>query len=155
MSDNREARYQITLTDGQCQALVQALDLYLRVGIGQLEKVGELVNEGVVPCFTANTKLGERKTAHHELVEDLDALLGQAKSLLGYPRNGSHGIGHRDNDISVSRSYEIKKVLDKVLAETRFPEPVYQGVDRQGLMVRYTSDPEPRVKIVAAEQMDS
>jgi hypothetical protein len=149
MNENRDTRFQLTLTEGQCQALIQALDLYSRVGVGQIERVGELANEGVIPCFTANTQRQERKTADHDQVQDLDELLYQAKTVLGYPRNGSHGIGHRDNDVTVSRSYEIKKVLEKVLAETRDPNPKHYGVDRHGLMVRYTNDPAPEVEVMA------
>lgn len=136
----------IEVTAEQADAISKALDLYTRIGIGQFDEVAQLVAFGVVPTFN----LGEqpRQAASPEQCDHLRNLMDQAKQVLGFARGASHGIGHKDNDESVSRAYEIGKVLDKALAEHRNPTPEFRGVNYDGLGPRYTNDPAPVAKVV-------
>jgi hypothetical protein len=81
-------------------------------------------------------------------IDEVAQHLLAAKVLLGLPSNGSNGVGHRDNHITVTRSYEVLKVLKKVEAELSNPTPTIRGVERDGLTVRYTSDPQPECELV-------
>jgi len=148
MSD--DTRFHLTLTDGQAQAVLDALELYMRLGIGQVDYVSDLLRFGTLPTFRSDTRRGERKTAAPGVIEDVEDMLNQIKEKLGYPRNGSHGIGHPDNHISVSRSHEILKVLQRAVAESRDPKPMMKGVMYDGLIVRYTDDPAPEVETTIA-----
>jgi len=58
-----------------------------------------------------------------------------------------HGIGHAHAGKSVHRTYEIYKV--PTVASHRDPDPQFKLVDCDGLLVRYTNDPEPAATIVA------
>lgn len=139
-------KVRMEITEGQALAISKALDLYVRVGIGQLNEVAQLVAFGHVPIFNAGG--APRKVASAEQCDQIRELMDTAKQVLGFSRGGSHGIGHPDNDISVSRSYEIYKVLEKTLAEHRDPSPQFRGVRYDGLGPRYTNDPAPYAEIV-------
>ena len=137
----------IEVTEDQADAISKALDLYVRIGIGQFDEVAQLVAFGLVPV--RNTSDVPRQIASPEQCEQLRNLMDAAKQVLGFSRGASHGIGHRDNDISVSRAYEVGKVLDKALAEHRNPAPEFRGVNYDGLGPRYTNDPAPNAQVVA------
>lgn len=146
MTDN--TRIQLSLTEGQAQAVLSALELHMRLGIGQIEHLAELIRFDILPQFRPNASEGERRKVGYATTEKVDEQLHLIKEMLGYPRNGSHGIGHPDNHISVSRSYEVLKVLQEAVAVAREPNPAMKTVDYDGLLVRYTSDPEPEAEPV-------
>lgn len=141
-----DTRFHLTLTDGQAQAVIDALELYTRLGLGQIDYVAELLRFGTLSAFRADASHGEKEIAQPGEINDIEEMLNQIKGILGYPRNSSHSIGHPDNHISVTRSYEIKKVLQKVVAEARDPNPTMKGVNYDGLIVRYTKDPAPQAE---------
>lgn len=138
----------ITLSVGQAYATRDALDLYSRVCIGQIEELAWLIRCGVVtPVSDADTS---RKATATE-IERVEALLYAVKASLGYPRHGSHGVGHPHVHVSGHRAYEVKKVLAKALAEHANPQPGFRGVDYDGLLVRYTQDAAPAAAVQGAD----
>lgn len=135
----------ISMTVDQADAVSKGLDAFSRLCIGQLEEVSHLVRYGVIPMASLNG--GERVQASAEVCDQVEALMNEVKKVLGYPRNGSHGIGHSHVSTSGHRAYEVKKVLDRAVAVQRDPNPKMRGVNYDGLTVRYTQDPEPIVTI--------
>jgi phosphoribosylamine-glycine ligase len=91
--------------------------------------------------------MGERQLAQRECIDALDTAMLHAKFHLGYPSNGSMGIGHPHVHVTAKRAYEVEKVLDKVLSEHKDPSPKFRGVNYDGLIVRYTNDPEPTASV--------
>lgn len=132
---------QLTLTPEQARVVQDALDVYTRITLGQFEKLTELMRSGVVS--RAGTPDTPRALPTIENIEFCEALLKQVKSELGFPSNGSHGIGHAHVHLSGARAYEVHKVLARTLAEMTNPNPSFKGVNYDGLLVRYTQDPEP------------
>jgi hypothetical protein len=66
---------------------------------------------------------------------------------LGFNTNASFGIFNKEVPVVAQRSWEIKKVLDKALAEDRNPNPSFRGVNYDGVSVRCTKDPIPGVEL--------
>lgn len=130
----------LTLTLDQAVAVRDALDLYTRVCIGQLEEVAHLVRYGTIPV--ARLFNPERQLASPDQCDEVVRLMDQAKTVLGYPTNGSNGIGHPHVHITGTRAYEVEKTLAKVIADYQHPTG-FRGVDHDGLTVRYTQDPAP------------
>lgn len=138
----------LNLTVEQAAAVSAALDLFVRVGIGQLEAVADLVRYEVLPVASFNnSKQKEREAASAKICNAVEETLMQAKGLLGYPRTGSHGIGHSHNHINIRRAYETNKALSKAIAEHRDPNPAFRGTNYDGLIVRYTTDPAPTASV--------
>lgn len=135
-------KIQSELTVDQAAAVCDGLDAYTRLCIGQLDEVANLVRHGVIPMAQPDGK-GERVMASPEVCDRIERLMDEAKRLLGYPANGSHGIGHPHIALSGRRAYEVQKVLSKVVAEQRNPNPEFRGVQYDGLGPRYTNDPAP------------
>lgn len=140
-------KIQSELTVAQADAVCDGLDAYSRLCIGQLDAVANLVRHGVIPMAQPNGK-GERVLASPEVCDQVEMLMAEAKRLLGYPVNGSHSIGHPHIAMSGLRAYEVQKVLSKVIAEQRNPNPEFRGVNYDGLGPRYTNDPAPAAKVI-------
>lgn len=128
----------------QARVVSNALDLYSRLGIGQLEEIAWLVKSDEIPMFTQGVTKPKPAQLTHDLIQDK---LYDIKQLLMYPTNASYGIGAEHVPVSAKRGYEVKKVLDKALAEYSNPNPDFKGVNYDGLIVRYTRDKEPKVNI--------
>lgn len=124
----------------QARAVSCALDTYVRLALGQIEEITELVRIGTIPV---GGQQGERVLASLEQIEQVEALANEIKAVLGYSREGSNSIGNLHVDTSAHRAYEVMKVLDKAIAIQQDPTPKFRGVNYDGLTVRYTKDPEP------------
>ena len=151
MEKEKNQIVKMEISIGQAEAITAALDVYVRLCIGQLSEVSQMVRFGIIPMATthwSHTGTKERIVAPEEVCDRVDALMMQVKEVLGYPSNGNNGIGHPDIHESGRRAYEIEKVLKKALAENRNPNPAFKGVDYDGLGPRYTKDPAPVAVIV-------
>lgn len=139
---------QLILTVDQAAAISEACEVLARLGIGQIEYVAEMVRFGVIRPHTVSAEPDTKFNADRsEAVADLcDAI----KRELRMPVNGSRGIGHPHNPMQVRRAYEVKKVIDKALAEHREPNPSFRNVNYDGLGPRYTSDPAPQAVVLPA-----
>lgn len=127
----------------QADVLVAALDLYTRLGIGQLEMVEELFRMDGIPA-SRPVSFDERMA----MADALRDLMNAAKQTIGFPRGGSLGIGGTLVPIGAQRAYEMQKVLAKALAEYREPKPGFRGVNYDGLILRYTHDPVPTATVI-------
>lgn len=134
-------KIQITITVDQAIAMNEALDVYTRLCLGQLEVIREVVANGTIPIRTPDSAERGMATAHQ--LDDVETHLRAIKGVLDFPWSGSLGIGHPHVLTDGKRAYEIHKVLAKLLAEYRNPDPKFRGVDYDGLSVRYTQDPAP------------
>jgi hypothetical protein len=132
----------LQMTPDQANAVSKALDVYTRIGIGQLDIIAELVRMGVIPVQADSAE--PRQAASFDQGDHFTNLIDAAKGVLGYPRNGSNGIGHKHVAIEVHRGYEVKKVIDAAVANFRNPTPTFPTVNYDGLLVRYTTDPAPK-----------
>lgn len=139
----------LELTLNQSNAICDGLDAYARLCIGQLDEVSNLVRTGVIPMAQLNSS-NPRVQASVEICDRIESLMNEAKIALGYSVNGSHGIGHQHVHITGRRAYEVNKVLSKVAAESRDPNPQFKGVNYDGLGPRYTTDPAPLAYIKEA-----
>lgn len=126
----------------QAYVLRDALDLYCRLGLGQLEQIEELFRREDIP--TAKPVSFEGRLT---LAACLGAHLTATKKTLGFQSNASHGIGNTAVPLGARRAYELQKVLSKALAEHQEPAPVFRGVNCDGVLLRYTQDPLPSVVI--------
>lgn len=136
------ANIQLTLTEEQAQAVCHALDAYNRLCMGQIEELANLVRYGVIPKAQHAWDNGQVQVTP-DVCDEIQDLTYQIKALLGLSRNAHLGIGSPNLAMNGRRSYEVQKVLSKVLAELRNPNPSFRSVDYDGLGPRYTSDPAP------------
>lgn len=143
-------RVSIEVSLEQAIAVSEALEAYSRLGIGQINHVAELVSTGEIPIggrCDRNGNMLEYETANIDQVETVRDLCDQIKIALGYSLGGSNGVGHPHVSLNTHRSWEVRKVLEKAIAEHRNPSPSFRGVSYDGLLVRYTKDPLPVVWI--------
>lgn len=149
LDDDNSAEVTLKMSLGQARAVSMALDFYNRMCLGQLEEITNLIRTDILPVYNANAS-GEPEFADVDRTEQVDMLMNQVKRTLGYSPNASMGIGHRHMHVSGLRAYEVAKVVDQAVANYVNPTPRFKGVHYDGLIVRYTQDPEPSAEIAAS-----
>jgi hypothetical protein len=93
--------YDLRITDKQASLLVDALDLYSRVLMGQLEEVASL--HKWKHCMGPDFDI--------ERIHKLEDSLRGLKTLLGHPPNGSAGIGSREVHDDARKAYDMQQVI--------------------------------------------
>ncbi len=131
----------ITCTEQQAECITRSLELYARLGLGQFQEITYL-------CRTQQIR-GRNGDLTHEQCDAIDVFCDQIRAILGHPPNGSFGIGSPQLHPMTQRAWEVKKQIDKALAEHRNPNPStgFRGVDYDGRVVRYTEDPDIAVSV--------
>ena len=137
-----EPRLHLTLTIPQARAMVDALDVYMRLGLGQVHMVSEMVADGTIPIKAAGSDQSEMDVIHN-----VTAQCNEIRRKLGFLPGESYGVGNRAVSDKAHRAYEMEKVIQKVLALHDDPALTFRGVHYDGLTVRYTDDPVPECVI--------
>lgn len=130
----------LEVTIEQAKVISEALDLFVRIHIGQIGEIEYLFRGMEI----------RKKDGHftsYEENEEIRSYCEAIKRVLGHPSNGNWSIGNTMVNKSAHRAYEIEKVIDKVIAVYNNPNPEFKGVNYQGLSFRYTNDPEPKAEI--------
>lgn len=127
----------LKMSTDQAAALSRMLDLATRIHLCQFDEIEYLARMGEI-----KHRLG------HKLAPDdwehVEIYARKMKEVFGFQSNASFGVGSPHVSKDAHRGYEVKKVLDKALAEHRDPDPKgFKGVDYDGLTCRYTDDPVP------------
>lgn len=139
---NTQEKLILELSIPQARAAVDAFDLFTRLSLGQFRALEDLIRQEAI-------KKADGSPADMETCEQIDGLLKQVATLMGFGYNSSRGIGNPNNSIESARAYEIKKVVEKALAVHNDPNPSFRGVNYDGLIVRYTQDPAPNATITS------
>lgn len=100
-------KYVLTLSPEQARAVQSALDLYMRVGIGQLKTVAEVWGD-----------IGTRENGETEASDEAEHLFAVGcEALTGFPSNSSWSIANRDKvHIKARRAYEVDGMLRQQIA---------------------------------------
>ena len=116
---------QIEINDEQAYVIVEALDLFSRILIGQVEEAGSVMNKYNVNMLDSEvvgdvgkqyTQHKPDKKAYDEHHDFTDAIRSLKHSLLGIHCNGSYGI-HSDVVHDNARvAYDVQQVLRNHLA---------------------------------------
>lgn len=143
MSANSKVTLEMTVE--QAAAIAHMLDLATRIHLCQFSEIEWLSRLGYIKHRLGHN-LNQDDWGHIEVYAD------HMKSVFGFPSNASFGIGSPHVSKDAHRGYEVKKVLEKALAEHRDPNPKgLRGVNYDGLVVRYTDDPVPVAAVVKQE----
>lgn len=97
--------YQLILSEKQANILIEALDVYSRIGMGQLN----IVAESITKQYDSN---------HHyryssDVMEIVKSCMNTAKLALGHPINGNLSIAGSDTPKSAQIAYDVQCVLRK------------------------------------------
>ena len=117
-----------------------AFDFFTRLCLGQLHELAYFIRSGQIPSFEFDRDYAKMERAS-DLVEGL-------RETLGFLHGESFGIGNKRVYPLGHHAWEIKKVMDKALAYYRDPNPSFKGVNYDGLILKYTQDPDPVAVIV-------
>ena len=126
----------VEMTARQLRLVVNALDMFVRLGIGQVEEVVD--NLDLMFDLTPEKK------------DDLRVLVNRIKTeIINQPVNGSYGIGNRKVKKPVHDSYDLYKALAKVIATAERHERF--SVWHDGNIVRYGDQPSPTMSFTRGE----
>jgi ribosomal protein L22 len=138
--------FRLTLTVEQADAVIKALDLYTRIGIGQLEEVVKLISRGEVPCVLHDHSILPRPDPR--TIDQARAFMDSLKLAIGHHPNGSCGITNPGISITTKRAYEVEKVLSQAVANAKDPNPKFKGVHYDGLLLKLTDDVDPLAEAI-------
>lgn len=136
---------QLSMTLEQAEVVKHALDLYSRIGSGQIEEIEYVLKRQF--GFDRKKDILEGESDEIDW-RDFEDNIKRAKHAIGLSGNASYGVGNPRLSIAVHRSYEIYKGLCYALAIDQNPNPSFKTVDYDGNLLRYTQDPEPIINIV-------
>lgn len=119
------------------KALSRALDVYSRIGMGQVGIVDEMHRMDEVAI---GGRPGGPEADRDRMFAVADHLAELSK-LLGWCSSSSAGIARAP--LAARQAHEVRAVLNQTLAFHRDPNAKYRGVDHDGLVLRYTDDPAP------------
>lgn len=114
-----ESAYELAnLSEIQARTMVDALDLFSRIQIGQLEEILNMARMGSIPH-----RDDQDVSARIEEIEEAEPLLHEVKRLLtGHSPNASFGIFGEKTPESARVAYEIQRAIRHRLAWDRQPE---------------------------------
>ncbi len=141
MTITADPKVRITLTIPQARAMVEALEIYMRLGLGQVHIVAEMVADGSIPIKAGSDK------PEMDVIHNVAALCNEIRRELGFLPGESYGVGNREVSDKAHRAYEMEKVIQKSLALHDNPNPTFRSNQYDGLTVRYTDDPAPECVI--------
>jgi hypothetical protein len=139
--DGTEQRITLEFNIDQAYSIESALELYNRIGMGQLDYLIDVFNEGIIPI---GSKPGARTLPNQDILDDIENRLKEIKVGLGYRSHGNCGIGHPHLHVKAARAYEVNKVVRKAISVVKDIRGTHFS---DGLMVRYTRDPAPSFKL--------
>lgn len=109
-------KYQLTLSEKQFDVLIKALDVFSRIGMGQLEIVAESISDQYNDKYS------------HETMTAINHCLYTAKIVLGHPVNGSYGIMGPNTPKTAQIAYDIQCVLKEQKSDT-WNKPIHADRD--------------------------
>lgn len=99
--------YRLEMNSEQARAVIAALDLFSRIGMGQLEEIEHFIAwEGVLKIREPHTLI---------MRDALRDLCNQMKAILGHPTNGSWGITNAEVPKRCRVAYDLQCVLRQVV----------------------------------------
>lgn len=144
-SPNAQPQVCLLTSMEQAAVITIALDFYSRICSGQLNEITEFVRMGLLPQWNTKPDQSHAPVSHATQlqIDQVDTLARKIKQALGFPPSCSYSIGSHHLPTSVHRAWEVKKVIEKAMAEHENPNPVFKSVRYDGLLIRYTKDPAP------------
>jgi hypothetical protein len=105
-------KIRITVEERQARVILAALDIYSRIGTGQLERIEEFIRDK----FWDKINADEPKGANFVL-EDIRHALNRVKALAWkHPANGSYSIHNDEVPQDCRESFDIIQVLRRAIA---------------------------------------
>ena len=133
----------LSLTIDQAEVVSEALDLYSRVGMGQIHELVRYALFGKIPKFTMDPV--EKQIGSDIDRDRLEDAIQKFKAALGYSSLfGGYSITSSNVPLAARRAHEIQKVIDKELVE--YSDRVngvidpFKDVRYDGLVLRVTND---------------
>ena len=131
----------LTMTADQAAAVSRMLNLATRIHLCQFCEIEHMARMGEIK-HVSGRKL---KSDEWDQVQDAGLRMTQ---VFGFGFGASFSIGSPHVSKDAHRGYEVKKVIEKALAEWHEPNPQgIRGVNYDGLICRYTDDPAPVAKV--------
>jgi len=116
---SNEIEVTLTLNDPQAMAVMAACELYTRMGLGQFERIADLVRDGVIPKHQEVSQ--GRAVASVREVATTEAFLNDIKLILGFHPNSSFGINHPHVHADAKYAWAARKVVRNALLALEEP----------------------------------
>jgi hypothetical protein len=137
-------KFTITVDDKQLRVINDALDMYSRMGMGQLDvSVEEFLRMHFYKLYYEQPAADASEALEVELTRGklVEAYINDVKALVfGHPPNGSWGIYNDKVPQPCREAYDLKQVFRKALAEQRLEKAKAAGEEELAKHIAITVD---------------
>lgn len=147
-SSTSEPVIHLTLSLEHAQALIEACDIFSRLGMGQMRALVGLARFDHIPPAPVDGAKEQRLTVGQ--IDQFEAHVQSAAASLGYMHGHNHSISSSAVNFGSKAAYEVQKVLEREVEMHRDPAPAFKGVKYDGLLYRMTDKRTPSAKVVMA-----
>lgn len=135
-------KFTITVDDKQLQVINDALDMYSRMGMGQLDvSVEEFLRMHFYQLYYEQPAAEETTPPDLTRGKLVEAYINDVKALVfNHPPNGSWGIYNDKVPRACREAYDLKQVFRKVLAEQRLKKAKAKGEEELAKHIAITVD---------------
>jgi hypothetical protein len=135
-------KFTITVEDKQLRVINDALDMYSRMGMGQLDvSVEEFLRMHFYKLYYEEPAAEETTPPDLTRGKLVEAYINDVKALVfGHPPNGSWGIYNDKVPQRCREAYDLKQVFRKALAEQRLKRAKAEGKEELASHIAITVD---------------
>lgn len=143
LQESAQAEVTLQASRKQAEVVCAALDLYSRLGLGQLEQIEEQARWQAIPLGP----IYSGRAPEYEVYEAVRGKVAELKALMGYQPHHSWSIGAPAVPEDAKRAYEVLGSLRKALAPKKATLPIFKGLraTASATPLRYTTDKLPVV----------
>jgi hypothetical protein len=102
-------KFNLELTEDQMQVIKEGMELMVRLGLGQVEYVHEVLWKMHQKKMGDGSMFGFRN----------ESLMQYKQDMVGFDNGGSYGIGNAEVHVKAHRAYDVEQVVRKALADYR------------------------------------
>lgn len=121
MDSSNDRPITLELSINQAQAIFNALEIYLHLGIGDVRFLRHALADGTIPK-RKDTESG-RESLNTDECDDAEEILKQISILTGHSES-TYGIGNKFVPERIKSAWGVKQVVDSALSAARASENV-------------------------------
>ncbi|ELP5899835.1 hypothetical protein QTV49_001736 [Vibrio vulnificus] len=134
---------ELKLSLRQARSVASALDLFVHLGIGNMQFLKNFIDDGTIKKRVETNGLAE--PLNFDETEEIVQKLKEITALLGHSDTSHFGIGNNSVSNSAKDCWEIKQVVSAAITSTKTNSETKVQTE---LITKFTTEPTPKANIV-------
>lgn len=134
---------ELKLSLRQARSVASALDLFVHLGIGDMQFLKNVIDDGTIKKRVETNGLAE--PLDFDETEEIVQKLKEIATLLGHSDTSHFGIGNNSVSNSAKDCWEVKQVMSAAISSANLNSGITSETE---LITRFTTEPAPKSNIV-------